>query len=234
MVHGSDSPESGIARGRAVLPRALRSRRASPQRRAILEQVGIPFEVRVSGVEEETHGDPVAVAEENARRKALAVPSGSRSAPTRWWPSTATSSASRATRARRAIRRAPGRAHPRGGQGDRRRPSRRTRPHRDRDHEGPLPPRRPPARWTGTSARASGGAAPAATPSRAPAPSSSRASTATTSTSSALPLATADHLPELVPVGRGAAAGGSGEPARGRAPVARRRVRRSGGIAQEP
>ena len=46
---------------------------ASPQRRAILEQVGITFDVRVSGVEEETHGAPVAVAEENARRKALAV-----------------------------------------------------------------------------------------------------------------------------------------------------------------
>ncbi len=46
---------------------------ASPQRRAILEQVGIAFDVRVSGVEEETHGAPVAVAEENARRKALAV-----------------------------------------------------------------------------------------------------------------------------------------------------------------
>jgi septum formation protein len=48
---------------------------ASPQRRAILEQVGIAFDVQVSGVEEETHGDPVAVAEENARRKVLAVPS---------------------------------------------------------------------------------------------------------------------------------------------------------------
>jgi septum formation protein len=47
---------------------------ASPQRRAILTQVGIPFEVVVSGVEETEHGDPVAVAEENARRKALAVP----------------------------------------------------------------------------------------------------------------------------------------------------------------
>jgi septum formation protein len=47
----------------------------SPQRRAILEQVGIPFVVQVSGVDEETHGDPVAVAEENARRKARAVPS---------------------------------------------------------------------------------------------------------------------------------------------------------------
>ena len=46
---------------------------ASPQRRAILEQIGIPFSVRVSGVEEETHGDPSAVAEENARRKAAAI-----------------------------------------------------------------------------------------------------------------------------------------------------------------
>jgi septum formation protein len=47
---------------------------ASPQRRAILEQVGIPFDVRPADVEEETSGDPVAVAEANARRKATAVP----------------------------------------------------------------------------------------------------------------------------------------------------------------
>jgi septum formation protein len=47
----------------------------SPQRRQILEQVGIPFAVRPAGVEEETAGDPLAVAEENARRKAAAVPS---------------------------------------------------------------------------------------------------------------------------------------------------------------
>ena len=46
---------------------------ASPQRRAILEQVGIPFVVRPAGVDEEAAGDPVAVAEENARRKAAAV-----------------------------------------------------------------------------------------------------------------------------------------------------------------
>jgi len=45
----------------------------SPQRRAILEQIGIPFTVRVSDVDEESAGDPVRVAEENARRKALAV-----------------------------------------------------------------------------------------------------------------------------------------------------------------
>jgi septum formation protein len=35
--------------------------------------VGIAFEVRPADVEEQTAGDPVAVAEENARRKALAV-----------------------------------------------------------------------------------------------------------------------------------------------------------------
>jgi septum formation protein len=45
----------------------------SPQRRAILEQIGIPFTVLVSDVEEESQGDPVQVAEENARRKAHAV-----------------------------------------------------------------------------------------------------------------------------------------------------------------
>jgi septum formation protein len=46
---------------------------ASPQRRAILAQAGIPFEVHPAHVEEETAGDPVAVAETNARRKATAV-----------------------------------------------------------------------------------------------------------------------------------------------------------------
>jgi septum formation protein len=46
---------------------------ASPQRRAILAQVGIPFTVVPTGVEELTAGEPQAVAAENARRKALAV-----------------------------------------------------------------------------------------------------------------------------------------------------------------
>jgi septum formation protein len=46
---------------------------ASPQRRAILEMAGIPFDVRPSGVEELSSGDPREVAAENARRKALAV-----------------------------------------------------------------------------------------------------------------------------------------------------------------
>jgi septum formation protein len=46
---------------------------ASPQRRAILEQLGIPFTVEPSGVEERTEGEPGAVALQNARRKAEAV-----------------------------------------------------------------------------------------------------------------------------------------------------------------
>jgi septum formation protein len=43
---------------------------ASPQRRAILTQLGVAFEVRPAGVEELTHGDPEHVALENARLKA--------------------------------------------------------------------------------------------------------------------------------------------------------------------
>jgi septum formation protein len=46
----------------------------SPQRRAILEQLGIEFEVRPADVEELGAGDPRAVVVENARRKARAVP----------------------------------------------------------------------------------------------------------------------------------------------------------------
>jgi septum formation protein len=45
----------------------------SPQRRAILEQLGIPFEIRVPEVEELTSGPPHEVAVENAFRKASAV-----------------------------------------------------------------------------------------------------------------------------------------------------------------
>jgi septum formation protein len=45
---------------------------ASPQRRAILAQVGASFEVRPTGVDELEEGEPVAVALENARRKAAA------------------------------------------------------------------------------------------------------------------------------------------------------------------
>src|ERR1035438_9931316 len=45
----------------------------SPQRRAILEQLGIAFEVRVPDVEELESGPPHEVAVENAYRKATAV-----------------------------------------------------------------------------------------------------------------------------------------------------------------
>jgi len=45
----------------------------SPQRREILERLGIDFEVRVPEVEELTRGEPEAVVLENARRKAQAV-----------------------------------------------------------------------------------------------------------------------------------------------------------------
>ena len=48
----------------------------SPQRKAILEQLGIAFEIRVPDVEELTDGDPEAVVLENARRKARAAVSG--------------------------------------------------------------------------------------------------------------------------------------------------------------
>jgi septum formation protein len=45
----------------------------SPQRRAILEQLGVEFEVTPADVEESTSGDPAAMVVENALRKARAV-----------------------------------------------------------------------------------------------------------------------------------------------------------------
>ena len=45
----------------------------SPQRREILERLGIPFDVQVSGVEEIVHGDPSEVVLANALLKARAV-----------------------------------------------------------------------------------------------------------------------------------------------------------------
>ena len=45
----------------------------SPQRRAILEQLGVRFEVRVPGVEETARGHPRELAAANARLKARAV-----------------------------------------------------------------------------------------------------------------------------------------------------------------
>jgi septum formation protein len=52
-------------------PLVLASR--SPQRRAILEQLGVDFRVEVPEVEELTQGDPRRLVAENARRKAAAV-----------------------------------------------------------------------------------------------------------------------------------------------------------------
>jgi septum formation protein len=45
----------------------------SPQRRAILERLGVDFVVRPSDIEELEQGDPPAVALENALRKATAL-----------------------------------------------------------------------------------------------------------------------------------------------------------------
>lgn len=53
-------------------PRLILASR-SPQRRAILEQLGVPFEVRPADVEELAHGDPREVTVENALRKASAA-----------------------------------------------------------------------------------------------------------------------------------------------------------------
>jgi septum formation protein len=46
---------------------------SSPQRRALLEMLGVPFDVHVPGVVEEETGPPLEVASENAFRKAAAV-----------------------------------------------------------------------------------------------------------------------------------------------------------------
>jgi septum formation protein len=48
----------------------------SPQRREILEKLGLEFEVVVPGVEELSDGDPEHLVVENARRKAAAVTVG--------------------------------------------------------------------------------------------------------------------------------------------------------------
>ena len=55
------------------LPGVLTLASASPQRRAILEQLGVAFVVTPSEAEELGEGDPHEVALENARRKASAV-----------------------------------------------------------------------------------------------------------------------------------------------------------------
>jgi len=52
----------------------------SPQRRAILEQLGLPFEVVEPCVEETTDGEPEALVSSNALRKARSVAAGRSSA----------------------------------------------------------------------------------------------------------------------------------------------------------
>ena len=51
---------------------------ASPQRRAILEQLGVAFDVRPTDAPEIEAGDAFGVASENARRKAAAIPDQAR------------------------------------------------------------------------------------------------------------------------------------------------------------
>ena len=120
----------------------------SPQRRAILDDLGLAFEVRVSDVAEEDEGAPRAVASENALRKALAVAEGvarrttSSSAATRSSPPTASQiwgKPADADHARRTLRHLSGRTHEvvsglalvAGRRG----------PDRDRDHRGHVPRR---------------------------------------------------------------------------------------------
>jgi nucleoside triphosphate pyrophosphatase len=64
------SASSGSSSSRS--PRILLAS-GSPQRREILEKLGIEFEVVVPGVEELVNGDPEELVVENARRKARAV-----------------------------------------------------------------------------------------------------------------------------------------------------------------
>jgi septum formation protein len=60
-----------VPRARVASPLVLAS--ASPQRRAILTELGVPFEVCPAGVEEETAGDPADVVLANALAKARAA-----------------------------------------------------------------------------------------------------------------------------------------------------------------
>jgi septum formation protein len=67
---GSREPDPG--RGRELNPPLVLAS-ASPQRRAILERLGVAFEVRPTAVAELEQGDPEQVAGENAMRKARAA-----------------------------------------------------------------------------------------------------------------------------------------------------------------
>ncbi len=80
MMEGGSAGGSRQASSRpgSASPLGERSRRlvlasGSPQRRAILGDLGLDFEVRPSDVAEEDEGAPRVVASENALRKALAI-----------------------------------------------------------------------------------------------------------------------------------------------------------------
>jgi septum formation protein len=61
---------------RTTIPRRLILASRSPQRREILEQLGIDFEVRPADIAELEQGSPEQIAVENARRKAESVAFG--------------------------------------------------------------------------------------------------------------------------------------------------------------
>jgi septum formation protein len=61
------------AAGHSSIPERVILASGSPQRREILQKLGVEFEVVVSGVDELSGGDPEVEVVENARRKARAV-----------------------------------------------------------------------------------------------------------------------------------------------------------------
>ncbi|HEX7059637.1 MAG TPA: Maf family protein [Solirubrobacterales bacterium] len=63
------------ARDRHLVPRVVVLASGSPQRRELLEKLGVSFEIVVPGVDELAGGDPAIEVVENARRKAAAVES---------------------------------------------------------------------------------------------------------------------------------------------------------------
>ena len=168
----------------------------SPQRKHLLEQLGVPFRIVVSEHDEGvTDGNPAHTVQQNARGKAEEVLAREPLQPGELVLGVDTVVVSDGE--------ILGKARGRGGGGEVRAPARRPPP---RGVQRPLPHARARSRWpthgvTGvtfrsadrrgarraTSPAASGATAPAPTPSRASAPASSSAWTATTSTSSACP-----------------------------------------------
>jgi septum formation protein len=75
MTEGGGAGTSRQASSRRAKPRLVLAS-GSPQRRAILGDLGLDFDVQASDVAEEDEGAPRVVASENALRKALAVAGG--------------------------------------------------------------------------------------------------------------------------------------------------------------